>query len=258
MQIQAISNNQIYTKRPAHTNFRAWRNVVIDPKKTHLIGDKPKHMNNTAFFRLGQMWENFINFILTKYKNVEKVNVYNYGCSDGSEPLSLAMILKSRYKDLAEKFLPIIAKDYDACAIDKANTREYVIGHFEKGDINKFTNNEFDRYFEKKKRLDSNHELCRLKPELFKDVEFSVANILEDIENIKPNNSFVMARNFWPYLSDEDKVLLASRLSERLQKNCALMIGEFDLQNRWSKLDIIEILKQAGFKPTKNNMIFKK
>lgn len=257
MQIQSISNNQIYTK-PAHTNFRAWRKAVLDPKKTHLIGDKPKHMNNTAFFRLGKMWENFIKFILTKYKNVEKVNVYNYGCSDGSEPLSLAMILKSRYKDIAEKFLPIIAKDYDTCAIDKANTREYVIGQFEKGDINKFTNNEFNRYFDKKRRIDSAHELCVLKPELYKDVEFSVANVLDDIEKINPNNSFVMARNFWPYLSDEDKVFLASKLYKRFDKNCTLMIGEFDLSNRWSILDITTVLKQAGFKPTKNNMIFEK
>lgn len=260
MQIQSIRNNQktfnkIKTSKPS---FKAWTNVVLDPKKIHKPGSKPKHMNNTAFFRLNSMWENFINFIVNKYKNVDKVHVYNYGCSDGSEPISLAMILKSKHQDLVQKFLPVVAKDYDINAIDKALTREYIIGTYEKGVINKFTKNEFTRYFEKKRRLDSVNELCVLKPELYKDVKFSVANILEDYKNINPENSFVMARNFWPYLSDEDKLSLAKSLSQQMQKNCTLMIGEFDLQNRWSKLDIRTILLDAGFKATKNTMIFEK
>ena len=260
MQIQPVKNNQKQFNRHKTTNpnFKAWTNVVFEPNKLYTSGAKPKHMNNTAFFRLNSMWENFINFIVNKYKNVEKVHIYNYGCSDGSEPISLAMILKSKYQDLVQKFLPIEARDYDANAIDKALTREYVIGTYEKGGINKFTKNEFSRYFEKKRRLDSVNELCVLKPELYKDVLFSVANILEDYKNINPENSFVMARNFWPYLSDEDKLSLAKSLSQQMQKNCTLMIGEFDLQNRWSNLDIRTVLLEAGFNPTKNNMIFEK
>ena len=259
MNIQRISNNQNYSNNlQKQTNFKAWRKVVLDPNKVHLVGDKPKHMNNTAFFRYGSMWEKFIKFITEKYKDTTKVNVYNYGCSDGSEPLSLAMILKSKYGEIAHKFLPIIAKDYDEVAIDKALSREYTVGHFEKGDINKFTNNEFSRYFTKEKRLDSTHELCLLKPELYEDVKFSIANILDDCKNIKKENSFVMARNFWPYLSDEDKVKLAFKLSRTLKKNCTLMIGEFDLENRWSTLNLSTLLKQAKFKPTDNPMFFEK
>ena len=112
MQIQTFNPYQIQNKKvtPASQNFRAWRNVVVDPTKVHISGTKPKHMNNTSFFRLGRIWENFTNFIINKYKNTENVHVYNFGCSDGSEPLSLAMILKSKFNEFASKFLPIIAE----------------------------------------------------------------------------------------------------------------------------------------------------
>lgn len=257
MKINAVGN---YHKcnNSKNPSFGKWREVVLHEGQEIAPGFRPKHMNHTWFFRSSPMWEPLVKFLINKYKDVEKINVYSHACSDGSEPLSFAMIIKSKFKEVANKFLPFNAKDYDEVAIKRANDRYYLIGYHEKGMINKNTNDEFDKYFEFIEPYDSTYTVYKLKPDLYNDVKFSVADILKDYKKIKKENSFVMARNFWPYLSDEDKVKLAYGLSRQMKKNCTLMIGDFDLENRWSVLDLPDILEKAGFKPTKNKMLYTK
>ena len=215
-------------------------------------------MNNTYFFRLPRFWDSMLPFVINKYKDESKVNVYNYACSDGSEALSLLMALKSKFSDIAKKFFPILAVDYDEVAIAKAKRRVYEIGYIERDEINKHTDNGFNKYFtkiNKNIRTDKNYIFSA---EHCDDIKFEVANVLKNYKKIKSQNSLVMARNFWPYLSDADKVKLAEGLSDRMRKKCTLVIGEFDLENRWSKLDITKILTNAGFKQTDSNLIFEK
>lgn len=261
MRITSIQNNYLQNKNKSQSkkpNFQAWRNMVLHPNQTHIIGQKPKHMNNTYFFRLSKIWEPLAQYLLERFKDVKKVNVYNLACSDGSEPLSLAMLIRSKYPQLATKLLPIKAFDYDEVAIERAMSREYLINVGEKDSINRNTDKEFNRYFEAIKRVSSSEQICKLKPELYDDVIFSIGNALEKCYDINSENSFVMARNFWPYLSDEEKIKLAFALSRKMRQNSTLMIGEFDLENRWSDLDIKQLLVQAKFKPTANNMIYEK
>lgn len=285
MRILETKNNYNYTK-PQTPQFKAWRRLVLDMNQPYVIGGKPKQMNNTLFFRDKKVWEEKIPKILEKYKDTLKINCYNLACSDGSEPLSLAMLVKTKFKDFIEKLLPIKASDFDPEAIERALNRIYELGHFERKSIDKFTNNDFKTYFEETKEpeqglieinsdgfvvnrdlktvsiesgnTDVDKKWYKLKPELYNDVHFHTGDALKEYKNIEHKDSFVMARNFWPYLSDEDKIRLAFRLSGRMKQNCTLMIGEFDLENRWSDLDITKLLKQAKFKPTDDPTIFEK
>ena len=141
MRIDCIQNNYLQNKNCnqkvlKNPKFGIWRNVVLQPGQAHTIGQKPKHMNNTSFFRLYKIWEPTVKYLEERFKDVEKVNIYNLACSDGSEPLSLAMLIKSKFPYLAKKFLPIKAFDYDVNAIERALSREYCINISEKNYIN--------------------------------------------------------------------------------------------------------------------------
>ena len=78
-----------------------------------------KNSNTTCFFRQDLHWNEMATFMDRKYDKSEKVNVYSYGCSDGSEPMSLAVLLNQRFGYNARKFFPIMAKDNDDYILDK-------------------------------------------------------------------------------------------------------------------------------------------
>lgn len=282
MRIIGIQNN-CNTKKQT-PSFKSWRRLVLDINKPYIIGDKPKQMNNTLFYRSKKVWEEDIPKILERYKNVSKINWYNFACSDGSESRSIAMLIRTKFKDYAQKIFPIKASDRDPEAIERALNGIYEIGYFEQKDINKFTEKNFDKFFEEteepkrgKIEINSdgfivNRELgtvsiessnndpgkkwYKFKPEFSSDVDYNIGDALKEYKIIEHKNSIVFAKNFWPYLSDEDKIRLAFRLSGRMKQNCTLAIGEFDLENRWSDLDLSKLLQQAKFKPTEDKTIF--
>ena len=82
--------------------------------------DGTLNRNTTSFFRNDLIWGDFADLLIDKYKNENKVNVYCYACSDGSEPYSVAMLLISRLGlEGAKKFFPIIAVDKDDFYFDE-------------------------------------------------------------------------------------------------------------------------------------------
>ena len=75
-----------------------------------------KYMNTTKLFRQDLDWDGFAELLISKYKDVDKVNIYSYACSDGSEPYSLVIKLLEKSEKLkinCDKFFPIRAKDID-------------------------------------------------------------------------------------------------------------------------------------------------
>ena len=50
------------------------------------------------------------------------------------------------------------------------------------------------------------HHIAYLTDVLKDKVCFSVADIRDDYVNINPINSFIMAKNFWPYIPQDDKI----------------------------------------------------
>ena len=63
MRILETKNNYNYTK-PQAPRFKAWRRLVLDINQPYIIGEKPKLMNNTLFFRNKKIWEEKIAKIL--------------------------------------------------------------------------------------------------------------------------------------------------------------------------------------------------
>lgn len=192
--------------------------------------------NTTYFFRDGIIWDKFGDFLINKYKNADNVHIYNYACSEGAEPFSLAMLLiKKLGKEKAQKFFPIIASD-----IDDGILKNPALGIIKPsgGDllkINMTLEKDYSDFYELNEGFQVNKELRdrvytgKVKPILRDAVVFTQRNILNDTHNIQRDNSVVLCRNFWPYLSsDEEREKLAIGLAERLGDNSMCVIGDFD------------------------------
>ena len=89
----------------------------------------------------------------------------------------------------------------------------------------------------------------KLRPCIRHNIKYSVANILEDYKNIKPNNSIVSARNFWPYLRADKQKELADKLSKQLRENSLLITGDFDNSYIYQRTGISKLVQDYGFKP---------
>lgn len=253
MKLQSIHNN-LYQR---NLSFQSWHREVYNHAKNEYIVDL-HHRNDTEFFRDSEFWAQFSYFLVNTYKDTPKVNVYSYGCSDGSEPYTFVMRMLSMYPEAeAKKFLPIIAKDYDKAAIKKAVEREeYFIQSYEKADIEYYTKGCYKRFFHTNKPYGS-CEYASVKDELFNNVKFNVANIEKDYTNIVPQNSVVIARNFWPYIeswSQRQKVL--NNLGSRLREKSFLVIGIYDQKGTCWKID--NQILDAGFKRTNLPLVFEK
>ncbi len=235
MQISKIStNNQTY-KPNFQSNTRVFRDKY----------GKMLYRNTTNFFRDDLDWKQLGNFIKNKYKDTNKVNIYCYGCSDGSEPLSIAMLIRELFPNQNNKFFPIIAKDIDSTMIYLAKTGQTEVDCTDYEMINKVTNNKFDKYIKAPKSLLGFNPIpAKINPELLKDIEFSVADIKEDLHTINPQNSIVFCRNFWPYITPEtEQIRLVNELSSRLKDNSTVIIGGFD---KWANLN--NLLQSRYFK----------
>ena len=140
-------------------------------------------------------------------------------------------------KDGAKKYFPIKASDYDEKIIKMAQEGYLPMYDIDESLINQNTKAGFDRYFEKTeeipdfvKEMDINFDfLAKVKPILRNKIKFTQADATKKCLSVEPDNSFVMVRNFWPYLKDESvRTKFAQDLYRTLGENSAVMTGKFD------------------------------
>ncbi len=184
--------------------------------------NKVVHRNSTKFFRDDIIWDDFTLFLDENFKDSKKVNSYCIACSDGSEPYSLAIALKTNLKN-ADKFFPINASDYDEYIVNEAKNGVYTTTYDEKNAIRRFTRDNKHKYFDC-----DGPDIIKPKDSIKKEVNFTVNDALSEIDNIPYGDNLIMCRNFWPYLSSDDKNKLIEKLKEKMNHNSLLVIGSFD------------------------------
>lgn len=220
------------------------------------------------FFRADINWPKFMDFIINKYKNVDKVNVVSHACSVGYEPYSfLLLLINTLGEDNIKKFVPVIARDIDKDAIKYAQKGELeatihelaMTEHY--GSIFAFKNryyneNIFPKFFEVS-RLEKptiyedlergweNKYLISCKPNIKKYVDFRQSDIFDDKDLISKENTILLFRNVWRYLGQDGIDKLSDFLANNMKKSSLLVIGEFDVANH-----IDEMLINKGFKDT--------
>lgn len=256
--MKVYSNNIAYSSK--QLGFQSWQRSTRNSYK------KVINRNDTCFFRDADFIPNLAKFLSEKFKDVQKVNVYNFGCSDGSEALSFVMSMLTKKEELnPQKFFPIIAKDIDPIAIQKAKNNEHKMTKIEKENVNIYTKGQYNKFIEQPygephNRADGIQVV--IKKEIISNVDFAEGDIFKDYKEINPQNSVVMARNFWPYVRNYQKRMKFFKdLYKHLDKGSYFIIGDYDQKsiafNREGNLEA-DLVNKIGFKPTLLKYVFVK
>lgn len=208
--------------------------------------------NYTTFFRTDLQWENFVRFIDNKYKNSHDINLTCYGCSDGSEPYTLALSLINYTPATGYKIYPIIAKDYDPYIIKQAKSEQCHVANDDILAINDHTDGEFNSYFQvySSTNEDFDYSISPKKP-LYDKIIFEQANILDDLKNLPDENNVIMCRNFWKYLGEDKFDELAEKLYQKTKNKGLVVIGSYD-----RKFKVNEVLERHNFRETDIKNVF--
>ena len=232
MEFNSLNYSGLNTKQ-YNPNFTACSRDVYDA-----LG-RLYHRNDTSMFRvdLGD-WDKFVDYIGNKFKNTDKVNIYTLASSAGDEVYSLAIKLLEKYGEKgASKYFPIIASDYDSRIINMAQKGYLPMYEGEAALINKHSGGKFNEYFEVTEKIpdfigkmDIDYDfMTRVKPKLKEKIQFHTADATEHCRKVQPDNTIILARNFWSYLKDESvRIKFANDLYKSLGKNSAIVLGQFD------------------------------
>ncbi len=214
--------HQYYSMDPAYSLMVQGLNPNYSPVKI-------VNSNYTTFFRDDvKDWNATAKTLSNAFRDTDKVNVYNFACSDGSEPYSLAIsLIETLGEEEAKKFFPINALDIDSIILNKAKKGELFCSNKEIKKINKYTSSKMDKYFEKVFDLGESDTIVRVLPILKDNVKFEKANFTEKIKQIDTPNNLILCRNFWRYLP-HNKTAGALVALRHLGDNARFMFGDFD------------------------------
>ena len=212
--------------------------------------------HTSFYFRNDLDWVEFGKYIKNKFKNDKKVNTYVWGCSNGMEPYSLAILMSSFSG--GSKFLPIKAMDISSLLISQ-NKKEQKEGvelteeNYERISVNLLLlgYNSTLNFLEVPKSWEIGSK--KIKKNITSKVEFSHSDILKDINKIDKNNpSIVMCRNMWPYIDCDKYDECAKNMYDNLKEGSVVVIGGYDIDGSpyiKKSSTFRESLQKAGFKP---------
>lgn len=212
--------------------------------------------NYTKFFRtdIASNWKNFLDVVDSHFSQVDKVNVYCFGCSDGSEAYSLAMgFLDKKGPRKVLKYVPIKAYDIDSEMIRTAQKGWLPCSKNDKIRIN--SNTPFARFFCDIVEVPRDEKYpYRFQPtQRVKDlIEFQTGEFVEKLDEIEPCNNLVMCRNFWYYLGTDKIPEIVEKLANKIDETSLVVIGDFD------RTYILDSFKNAGFEEIVLNVFKKK
>jgi chemotaxis methyl-accepting protein methylase len=193
------------------------------------------------------------------------------------------MKMLSKGENFAQKFLPMQAHDIDGIAICKALDGEYELtsdeifsiemalggdyklindGHVLTKKPQSSTLRKYFDYPEYKREYSFYGDKLnvKVKEPLKNSVQFSMGDIFEDYKNINPENTVVLARNFWPYIDDISKrSKFFKDLYDHLKEGSLFVIGNFDTKEFPMHINSVkEEVQKAGFKETEVENVFEK
>ena len=241
---------QVFQQKPRvfapHFGADSFKKTEAEPLKFHrgavIRGGEIFNRRTTMFFRDDIKWEEFRYYLRQRFADYESVSTQVYGCSSGEEPYSLAMTLCEEFGKDAQKFFPIAAKDV-TLKEKKEFDAQRLLGAFHAS----LRGARASKYF-----ILKDCETAIFKDKIKEHVEFSRANILEDLDSIDSKRpSIIFCRNMWPYVDEKEYDEYAQKLFDRLQKGSIVVLGSYDFTDDISIRDVIfaHSLLKSGFTP---------
>ncbi len=178
-------------------------------------------INTTEFFRnpdnFTYLQENILPQLLAENKQIK---IWSAPCADGSEPYTVAIILKEM--GVKPSHYKILASDLDSEILKTAKT-----GIYGANSLKKVPENIVQKYFT---NLPNNK--YQINREIIKQVKFEKKDLIN--ESYQKNWNLIMSRNFFIYLTKELKKKLTTRFVNVLQPGGYLFLGntEFIFNSR--------------------------
>lgn len=246
-------NQQNFTSTRRTKYITENQNIITKPfydKSCDFLGftyGKILASNSTDFFRRDLPWNTLGKTLDELFPENKKVNVFNFACSDGSEPYSLAICLIEQLGEKkAKRFFPINASDIDSKIIPTVKHNKISATKEDIEAINEMTNNNIEKYFDveykKAKTITNSKGAIEFKDEKYiltpkkilkKNVEFKCKDFYNGLDDLKSTNNLVLCRNFWGYLKEDEIIKCAKKLYEKLDDSSIVLIGDFDLDNSY-------------------------
>lgn len=202
--------------------------------------------NYTNFNREDIDWIKLAHYLDKRFANNKKINVFFYGCSDGSDVYTFIINLINQLKSKAEKFFPVQASDLSPDIINQA--KQGLIQLHEK-DIDYLIKNNALDYFKKSKdkpnTIIDNLTFCSyiVSNNLKKLVNFQIKDVRVDSRLQDYSNAIFIFRNGWTFNSLNEQDCIAHNVFKN-SNNTLVIIGQSDLY----KSGASDFLQKNGFK----------
>lgn len=162
-----------------------------------------KLVTASGFFRVPELYDTLATRVLPEMIDRGRLSIWSAGCSDGREPYSIAMLLKSLAENEFE--LDLRASDINPGVISTAIQGEYQLTIPEVQALQ-----EYPQFYHS---LDSNH--IRIRSELRSSIDF----ILEDLTTYTPEENFdlIFCTNVLFYYESDYRREIVRGLVEKLK-----------------------------------------
>lgn len=168
-------------------------------------------INVSEFFRNPERFEDLRERILPQLISTSGLilKIWSAGCSVGSEPYSIAMVLEGMER---KKLYHIWATDIDEDALRQAREGIYLEAY-----LRSVPEQYLEEYFEKRDGR------FIISPHLKKKIVFAKHDLLRD--EVKESFDLIVCRNVVIYFEDEAKKIAFSKMSQALKRDGYLWIG---------------------------------
>lgn len=174
--------------------------------------------NETSFFRDGKPWELLRECILPELvercRAKREINIWCAASSSGQEPVSLALLMRDSFPEIANWNVRIVATDISEDMLERCRSGIYSQLEVSRG----LPSSMLVRYFEKE------GVKWKVSAAVRKMIEYRWLNLMEPLP-ILPPIDLVMIRNVLIYFDEETKLGILGRIQKVLRPNGYLMLG---------------------------------
>lgn len=195
--------------------------------------------NLTSFFREKHHFEHLRDTVLAplaaKPPSPKRLRIWSAGCSAGMEPYSIAMTVKSAFRDVSSWDARILATDIDTNMLNTGKAGEYSIEQYEN-----IPPNYRDGVTQLKKE-----ERMQMPGDLKELITFNQLNLLEHWPMKGPFDA-VFCRNVVIYFDKPTQAKLFNRIADLIQPNGWLYIGHSE--NLFKVCDRFELIGRTVYR----------
>lgn len=200
-------------------NLRPLGHDVFSPRKVSTkglqqYGSKIFNITETYPARDDSDWKSLGKYFFGKYKNEPKVNIYQFGCSNGFETYTVATLISGVFKENAKQKFSIKAFDINHKILEEAKVCQEAFDN--KENYRKI----FSEFLDMKTEID---------PKWIPSVVFTHANMIDELKYIDSKTpAIIMCKNMWPYIDSRLYLKIIGELDNVLHQNSCIIIGGFD------------------------------